>query len=160
MRIPSLIEEFALIDYVKKQKHILESKPQNSISNIYTSKFLLTIGLIQISTADATASWNTIVGTLGYTSATTVTGSTVHAVAAAYAQSILNSTPTCSRLSGAASNQTTEDMLSESLRCKDIVADLHFPRFFGTLIQCEIERHFPRSVVKIGLNVQCKISVF
>ena len=48
--------------------------------------------------------------------------------------------------------QTTEDMLSESPRCNDMVADLHFPRFF----QCEIPRHFPRSVVKVGLNVQCK----
>ena len=52
--------------------------------------------------------------------------------------------------------QTTEDMLSESPRCNDMVADLHFPRFFGTPIQCEIPRHFPRSVVKVGLNVQCK----
>ena len=52
--------------------------------------------------------------------------------------------------------QTTEDMLSESPRCNDMVADLPFPRFFGTPIQCEIPRHFPRSVVKEGLNVQCK----
>ena len=44
--------------------------------------------------------------------------------------------------------QTTEDMLSESPRCNDMVADLHFPRFFGTAIQCEIARRFPRSVVK------------
>ena len=50
----------------------------------------------------------------------------------------------------------TEDMLSESPRCNDMVADLHFPRIFGTPIQCEIPRHFPRSVVKVGLNVQCK----
>ena len=41
-------------------------------------------------------------------------------------------------------NQTTEDMLSESPRCKDMEADLHFPRFFGTAIV----RRFPRSVVK------------
>ena len=27
-------------------------------------------------------------------------------------------------------------MLSESPRCNDMVADLHFPRFFGTAIQC------------------------
>ena len=36
--------------------------------------------------------------------------------------------------------QTTEDMLSESPRCNGMVADLHFPRFFGTPIQCEIAR--------------------
>ena len=47
-------------------------------------------------------------------------------------------------------------MLSESLRCNDKVADLHFPRFFETPIQCEIARRFPKSVVKVGLNVQCK----
>ena len=47
-------------------------------------------------------------------------------------------------------------MLSELLRCNDMVADLHFPRFFGTSIQREIDRRFPRSVVKVGLNVQCK----
>ena len=52
--------------------------------------------------------------------------------------------------------QTTEDMLSESQRWNDMVADLHFPRFFGTPIQCEIARRFPRSVVKVCLNVQCK----
>ena len=52
--------------------------------------------------------------------------------------------------------QTTEGMLSESPRCNDMVADLHIPRFFGTPIQCEIARRFPRSVVKVGLNVQCK----
>ena len=28
--------------------------------------------------------------------------------------------------------------------------------FFGTPIQCEIPRYFPRNVVKVGLNVQCK----
>ena len=33
-------------------------------------------------------------------------------------------------------------MLSESPRCNDMVADLHFPRFFGTAIQCEIARRF------------------
>ena len=49
-----------------------------------------------------------------------------------------------------------QDMLSESPRCNDMAADLHFPRFFGTAIQCEIARHFPRSVVKVGLQVQCK----
>ena len=53
-------------------------------------------------------------------------------------------------------DQTTEDMLSESPRCNDMVADLHFPRVFGTPIQCEIARRFPRSVVKVRLNVQCK----
>ena len=52
--------------------------------------------------------------------------------------------------------QTMEDMLSESPRCKDMVADLHFPRFFGTPIQCEIAWRFSRSVVKVSLNVQCK----
>ena len=52
-------------------------------------------------------------------------------------------------------SQTT-DMLSESPRCNDMVADLHFPRFFGTPIQCEIARRFPRSIVQVGLNVQCK----
>ena len=58
-------------------------------------------------------------------------------------------------------HQTTEDMLSESPRCNDMVADLHFPRFIGTAIQCEIARRFSKSVVKVGLNVQCKkISVF
>ena len=41
-------------------------------------------------------------------------------------------------------------MLSESPRCKDMVADLHFPWFFSTPIQCEIARRFPRSVVKVG----------
>ena len=55
--------------------------------------------------------------------------------------------------------QTTEDMLSESPRCNDMVADLLFLRFFGTPIQCEIPWHFPRSVVKVGLNVQWKVSV-
>ena len=53
-------------------------------------------------------------------------------------------------------SQTTEDMLSESSRCNAMVADLHFPRFFGTPIQCEIARRFPRSVVKAGLKDQCK----
>ena len=53
-------------------------------------------------------------------------------------------------------NQTTEDMLSESPRCNDMVADLHFPVVFGTPIQCEISRRFPRSVEKVGLNVRCK----
>ena len=37
-----------------------------------------------------------------------------------------------------------------------MVADLHFPRFFGTPIQCEIAWRVPRSVVKVGHNVQCK----
>ena len=46
--------------------------------------------------------------------------------------------------------------LSESLRCNDMVADLHFPRFFSTANKCEIARRFPRSVVKVGLHVQCK----
>ena len=50
----------------------------------------------------------------------------------------------------------TKDMLSESPRCNETVADLHFRQFFGTPIQCEIVQHFPRSVVKVGLNVQCK----
>ena len=31
-----------------------------------------------------------------------------------------------------------------------------FPTVFSTLIQCEIAQRFPRSVVKVGLNVQCK----
>ena len=31
-----------------------------------------------------------------------------------------------------------------------------FPAVFGTAIKCEIARRFPRSVVKVGLNVQCK----
>ena len=53
-------------------------------------------------------------------------------------------------------NQTVQDMLSELPRCNDMAADLHFPRFFGTAIQCEIARRFPRSFVKVGLNVQCK----
>ena len=48
------------------------------------------------------------------------------------------------------------EALSESPRCNDMVADLHFPRFFGTAIKCEIVRRFPRSVVKVGLHVQCK----
>ena len=48
------------------------------------------------------------------------------------------------------------EAISESLRCNDTVADLHFPRFFGTAIKCEIARRFPRSVVKIGLHVQCR----
>ena len=52
--------------------------------------------------------------------------------------------------------QTTEDMLSKSPRCNDMVADSHFPLFFSTPIQCEIARRFPRGVVKVGLNVQCK----
>ena len=48
------------------------------------------------------------------------------------------------------------EALSESPQCNDMVADLHFPRFFGTAIKCEIARRFPRSVVKVGLHVQCK----
>ena len=52
--------------------------------------------------------------------------------------------------------QMMQDMLSDSPRCNDMVADLHFPQFFGTAIQCEIARRFLRSVVKVGLNVQCK----
>ena len=31
-----------------------------------------------------------------------------------------------------------------------------FRGFFGTAIQCETARRFPRSVVKVRLNVQCK----
>ena len=46
-------------------------------------------------------------------------------------------------------------MLSESPQCNDMVADLHFPRFFGTATQCEIALRSPRSVVKVGLNIQC-----
>ena len=56
-------------------------------------------------------------------------------------------------------SQTMEDVLSEPPRCNDMVADLHFSRFFGTPkspIQCEIARRFPRSEVKVGLNVLCK----
>ena len=52
--------------------------------------------------------------------------------------------------------QGEPEALSESPRCNDMVADLHFPRFFGTAIKCEIARRFPRSVVKVGLHVQCK----
>ena len=52
--------------------------------------------------------------------------------------------------------QTMQDMLSESPWCNHMVADLHFPWFFGTAIQCEIARCFPRSAVKVGLNVQRK----
>ena len=48
------------------------------------------------------------------------------------------------------------EALSESPRCNDMVADLYFPRFFGTAIKCEIARRFPRSVVKVDLHVQCK----
>ena len=48
------------------------------------------------------------------------------------------------------------EALSESLWCNDMVADLHFRRFFGTAIKCEIARRFPRSAVKVGLHVQCK----
>ena len=48
------------------------------------------------------------------------------------------------------------EALSESPRCNDMVADLHFPRFFGMAIKCEIARRSPRSVVKVGLHVQCK----
>ena len=48
------------------------------------------------------------------------------------------------------------EALSESLRCNDMLADLHFLRFFGTAIKCEIAWRFPRSVVKLGLHVQCK----
>ena len=49
-----------------------------------------------------------------------------------------------------------QDKLSESPRYKDMVADLHFPRFFGTAIQCEIARRFPRSVVKVVVNFNAK----
>ena len=31
-----------------------------------------------------------------------------------------------------------QDILSESPRCNDMVVDLHLPRFFGRVIQCEI----------------------
>ena len=48
------------------------------------------------------------------------------------------------------------EALSESPWCNDMVADLHFLRFFGTAIKCEIAQRFPRSVVKVGLHVQCK----
>ena len=48
------------------------------------------------------------------------------------------------------------EALSESPRCNDMVADLRFPRFFGTAIKSEIARRFPRRVVKVGLHVQCK----
>ena len=46
------------------------------------------------------------------------------------------------------------EALSESSRCNDMVADLHFPRCTGII--CEIARRFPRSVVKVGPHVQCK----
>ena len=48
------------------------------------------------------------------------------------------------------------EALIESPRCNDMVADLHFLRFFGTAIKCEIAWRFPRSLVKVGLHVQCK----
>ena len=44
------------------------------------------------------------------------------------------------------------EALSESPRCNDMVADLHFPRFFGMAIKCEIARRFPRSVAKVGMQ--------
>ena len=47
------------------------------------------------------------------------------------------------------------EALSESPRCNDMVADFFF-FFFYTAIKCEITRRFPRSVVKVGLHVQCK----
>ena len=56
--------------------------------------------------------------------------------------------------------QTMQDKLSESPQCNDMVANLHFPWFFDTTIQCEIARHFPGSVVKVGLNFKAKISLF
>ena len=56
--------------------------------------------------------------------------------------------------------QTMQDMLSGSPWYIDMVADLHFPRFFRTAIQCEIARRFPRSVGKVVLNFNAKISVF
>ena len=62
----------------------------------------------------------------------------------------------CERTTEGYRMQTMQDMLSESAQCNDMVADLHFPQFFGTAIQCEIARRFPRSVVKVGLNVKCK----
>ena len=60
------------------------------------------------------------------------------------------------RLELATSPTGRPEALSESPRCNDMVADLHFPRFFGTAIKCEIARRFPRSVVKVGPHVQCK----
>ena len=49
------------------------------------------------------------------------------------------------------------EALSESLRCNDMVADLHF---FGTAIKCEIARRFPssgsrstRSMQKIYISI-------
>ena len=58
------------------------------------------------------------------------------------------------------SQQTIQVKLSEWPGCNDMVADLHFPQFYGTAIQCEIARRFQRSVVKVGLNFKAKISVF
>ena len=56
--------------------------------------------------------------------------------------------------------RTMQDKLSESPRCNNMVANLHFPRFFSIATQCEIAWHFLRSVVKVGLNFNAKISVF
>ena len=49
-----------------------------------------------------------------------------------------------------------QDMINESPQCNGMVADLQSQRFFGTAIQCEIARRFPRSAVKVVLNVQWK----
>ena len=50
--------------------------------------------------------------------------------------------------------QTMQVKLSEWPRCNDLVADSHFPQFSGTVIQCELARCFPRSVLKVGQKYQ------
>ena len=56
--------------------------------------------------------------------------------------------------------QTMQVKLSDLPRCNGMVADSHLPRFFGTVIQCETAHRFSRSVVKVGLNLNAKISIF
>ena len=76
--------------------------PRNYFFHVYTSRFLPAkyIGLILLGTTEATASWSTVEGALR------VRRSTVHALAAAYPQSTLNGTPTCSILNGTVSYET------------------------------------------------------
>ena len=52
--------------------------------------------------------------------------------------------------------QTMQDKLSESPRCNDMVADLHFLWFFGTAIQCEIAWHFFEKRSESRSHFQCK----
>ena len=78
------------------------------MAQTYTTRFLLTgyVGFTWRGTAEATASWSTVEGTLRVRSSYCVHGTPV-TVAAAYPQSMLNGTPTtCSRLSGTASYET------------------------------------------------------